>query len=88
MVRVASLIDMVHAGYEKTDIAGMTPGQQLEKIIPKTKEFMNSQYTTYNRSLLPLLEKNGLHVITHHENLTEAQSSYVDDFLIKMYIRC
>lgn len=83
MVRVASLIDMVHAGYEKTDIAGMTPGQQLEKIIPKTKEFMNSQYTTYNRSLLPLLEKNGLHVITHHENLTEAQSSYVDDFFDK-----
>ena len=83
MVRVASLIDMVHAGYGKTDIAGMTPGQQLEKIIPKTKEFMNSQYTTYNRSLLPLLEKNGLHVITHHENLTEAQSSYVDDFFDK-----
>ena len=83
MVRVASLIDMVHAGYEKTDIAGMTPGQQLEKIIPKTKEFTNSQYTTYNRSLLPLLEKNGLHVITHHENLTEAQSSYVDDFFDK-----
>ena len=83
MVRVASLIDMVHAGYEKADIAGMTPGQQLEKIIPKTKEFMNSQYTTYNRSLLPLLEKNGLHVITHHENLTEAQSSYVDDFFDK-----
>lgn len=83
MVRVASLIDMVHAGYEKTDIAGMTPGQQLEKIIPKTKEFMNSQYTTYNRSLLPLLEKNGLHVITHHENLTETQSSYVDDFFDK-----
>ena len=77
------MIDMVHAGYEKTDIAGMTPGQQLEKIIPKTKEFMNSQYTTYNRSLLPLLEKNGLHVITHHENLTEAQSSYVDDFFDK-----
>lgn len=83
MVRVASLIDMVHAGYKKTDIAGMTPGQQLEKIIPKTKEFMNSQYTTYNRSLLPLLEKNGLHVITHHENLTDAQSSYVDDFFDK-----
>ena len=88
MVRVASLIDMVHAGYKKTDIAGMTPEQQLEKIIPKTKEFMNSQYMTYNRSLLPLLEKNGLHVITHHENLTEAQSSYVDDFFDKDVYRC
>lgn len=83
MVRVASLMDMVHAGYEKKDIAGMTPAQQLAQIIPKTKEFMNSQYITYNRSLLPLLEKNGLHVITHHEDLTEAQGRYVDDFFAK-----
>lgn len=83
MVRVASLMDMVHAGYEKKDIAGMTPAQQLAQIIPKTKEFMNSQYVTYNRSLLPLLEKNGLHVITHHEDLTEAQGRYVDDFFAK-----
>lgn len=83
MVRVASLIDMVHAGYRKPDIAGMTPAEQLEEIIPKTKEFMNSQYRTYNRSLLPLLEKNGLHVITRHEDLTEAQGSYVDDFFDK-----
>lgn len=83
MVRVASLIDMVHAGYKKPDIAGMSSEEQLHKIIPKTKEFMNSQYMTYNRSLLPLLEKNGLHVITHHENLTEAQSNYVNDFFDK-----
>lgn len=83
MVRVASLLDMVHAGYEKPDIAGMSPAKQLEEIIPKTKAFMNSQYATYNRSLLPLLENNGLRVITHHEDLTEAQGNYVDDFFDK-----
>ncbi len=83
MVRVASLMDMVHAGYNKPDIADMTPAQQLEEIIPMTKAFMNSQYTTYNRSLLPLLEKNGLHVITRHEDLTEEQQNYVDDFFDK-----
>ena len=32
MVRVASLKDMVHAGYTKPDIAGMTPVEQLEKL--------------------------------------------------------
>lgn len=32
MVRVASLKDMVHAGYTKPDIAGMTPMEQLERI--------------------------------------------------------
>ena len=30
MVRVASLKDMVHAGYNKPDIAGMTAQQQLD----------------------------------------------------------
>ena len=29
MIRVASLKDMVNAGYKKTDIAGMTPTEQL-----------------------------------------------------------
>ena len=33
MVRVASLKDMVHAGYSKPDIAGMRPMEQLEAIL-------------------------------------------------------
>ena len=32
MVRVASLKDMVHAGYKKPDIAGMTAQEQLDKM--------------------------------------------------------
>ena len=32
MVRVASLKDQVHADYEKKDIAGMTPKEQLKEI--------------------------------------------------------
>ena len=32
MVRVASLKDMVNAGYEKPDLAGMTPTQQLKAL--------------------------------------------------------
>lgn len=80
MVRIASLIDMVHAGYTKKDIAGMTAKEQLEAILPEAKEFMADQYKTLNRSLLPLLEKEGLHFIRHHEDLTEKQKAYVDDF--------
>ena len=32
MIRVASLKDMVHAEFEKPDIAGLTPQKQLEQI--------------------------------------------------------
>ncbi len=32
MVRIASLKDMVHAGYKKTDIAGMKADEQLAML--------------------------------------------------------
>lgn len=36
MVRVASLKDMVNAGYKKRDIAGMTTEEQLAKVNEET----------------------------------------------------
>ncbi len=80
MVRVASLKDMVHAGYTKLDIAGMTPSEQLERISVKTHELVAQQYLIYNRSLIPALENHGLNVITKHENLTKEQADYVDRY--------
>ena len=80
MVRVASLKDMVHAKYTKPDIAGMTPSQQLEAIAEKTHQLVELQYSTYNRSLLPLLRQNGLRVITAHEDLTEEEGEFVDQY--------
>ncbi|MBQ7944257.1 MAG: RNA degradosome polyphosphate kinase [Lachnospiraceae bacterium] len=80
MVRVASLKDMVNADYVKKDIAGMTPGEQLEKINQATHEFVEMQYSTYNRSLLPLLKQNGLVVVEKHEELSEEDCGYVDRY--------
>ena len=37
MIRVASLRDMVHAKYQKPDIAGLTPGRQLE-LLSRSEE--------------------------------------------------
>ena len=80
MVRVASLKDMVHAKYMKPDIAGMTPTRQLEAIAERTHQLVDLQYSTYNRSLLPVLRMNGLRVITEHEDLTEEEARYVDRY--------
>lgn len=80
MVRVASLKDMVNAGYIKKDIAGMTPYEQLEKISKATHEFVELQYSTYNRSLLPQLKQNGLVVVEKHEELSEEDCAYVDRY--------
>ena len=80
MIRVASLKDMVAVNYNKPDIAGMTPQEQLKELNEATHELVGLQYSTYTRSLLPLLEKNGLHVIQEHEDLTKEEAEYVDRY--------
>ena len=80
MVRVASLMDMVAAGYKKRDIAGMTASEQLVLVNEKTHQLVDRQYNTYNRSLLPQLSANGLRIVTHHEDLTKEEAAYVDNY--------
>lgn len=80
MVRVASLKDMVHAGYDKTDIAGLTPKKQLQEINKETHALVNLQYSTYNRSLVPLLKQNDVKMIAHHEDLDKKQGEFVDRY--------
>lgn len=83
MVRIASLMDMVHADYQKTDISGMTARQQLDAILPEAKEFMTDQYKIWNHTLLPLLEKGGLHFVKSHENLSDKQKEFVDQYFMR-----
>lgn len=80
MIRVASLKDQVHAGYTKKDIAGMTAKEQIDEILKVTHAFVATQYTTYNRSFLPSLKKEGLKMITEYEKLTPEQADYVDTY--------
>lgn len=80
MVRVASLKDQVHAGYDKPDIAGLVPKEQLKEISSQTHELVHAQYNTLNRSILPGLEKAGLHLVSEHENLSDEQKAYVDRY--------
>lgn len=80
MVRVASLKDMVDAKFTKPDLAGMKPKEQLTEILKETHGFMGRQYSTFNRSLLPLLEKEGLTILTSHEQMNEAQCKFADDY--------
>lgn len=80
MVRVASLKDQVHAHYKGVDIAGLTPEKQLRAISDRAHRFVEQQYVTLNRSLLPSLDKEGVHLIQQHEDLTEQEAAYVDRY--------
>ena len=80
IVRVASLKDMVHAGYKKTDIAGMTATEQLSAINAATRALVETQYTTYNRSLVPLMKNNGIYVLDEYEKMNKEQAEYADKY--------
>ena len=80
MIRVASLKDMVHAGYTKKDIAGMTAQAQIDLILKRVHNMVDVQYSTYERSLVPMLKQNGLEILAAHEDLTEEQKKYVDRY--------
>jgi len=82
MVRVASLKDMVHAGYKKKDIAGLSPKQQLELLYPATHELVDDQYATY-KQLMSQMKGAGLNVIAHHEDLNKQQADYVDQYFME-----
>ena len=82
MVRIASLKDMVNAGYKKKDIAGMTPQEQLGALNEKTHAFCEKQYTTYNRSLLPKLSEAGLEIVTFN-SLSEKEEEFLEEYFHK-----
>lgn len=79
MIRVASLKDQVKAGYTKADISGLTPKQQLKQISLRTHTLVEKEYNTLNRSLIPLLGKNGIRLLSSEE-LSEAQHEFIMEY--------
>lgn len=62
MVRVASLHKLIAASIKKTDSSGQTPEKQLDAINQKEHRAVEKRYSTYWRSLLPLLEKKNIFI--------------------------
>lgn len=79
MIRVASLKDMVNAGYKKKDIAGMTAAEQLESLSVATHNIVDEQYSTYN-NLVKELKKYGIELIDDVTKLSRKQISFIDNY--------
>ena len=60
---------MVDADYKKKDISGMSADKQLGILTKETHDFVKKQYEVYNKSLVPLLKKENLHIISHDDEL-------------------
>lgn len=79
MVRVARVEDNIYDGLTKKDLSGLTPKEQLKAILEQTHEFMNLQYSTYQRSLIPTLNANHI-MLLDSEGLDDEQRRFVDDY--------
>ncbi|MBQ8039840.1 MAG: RNA degradosome polyphosphate kinase [Lachnospiraceae bacterium] len=82
MIRVASLKDMVHAGYKKKDIAGLTAKEQLNELNVETHKLVEDMYRAYNRLLVPELKANGLVLVSCYEELNEKEEKWVDKYFM------
>lgn len=80
MVRVASLKDMVAAGYKGRDIAGMTAQEQLTAVGSATHALVRSQYSTFNHMLVGALEAEGIELLTDYRSMTDTERSYADRY--------
>ena len=80
MVRVASLMDMVHAKVTKPDLAGLTPSEQLAQVEQKCHELIERQYSTLSRSLIPALRNEGYDLVINPDLLNEKQRSYLKTY--------
>ncbi len=77
MVRVASLKNA--GSSKKRDAAGMTAKEQLAAISEKTHRLTDMQYSTYSRSLIPLLKKENINITTV-KKLTDDEKRYIDEY--------
>ena len=82
MIRVASLKDMVHAGYKKKDIAGLTAKEQLTQLNVETHQLVDDMYKIYNKLLVPELKANGLVLVSCYEELNEKEEKWVDKYFM------
>ncbi len=79
MVRVASLNKLVSVGITDTDPSGMTPKEQIDAINEAEHEMVDRRYSTLNRSLLPLLEKEDIFLLKPAD-LTEDQQEFIRNY--------
>jgi len=78
MVRVGTIYDQIEAGFEKRELSGLTPKEQIKKIFEKVRVMVADQYSTYNH-LYDHLGSRNIRIFTY-DMLNEEQLNFVEDY--------
>lgn len=79
MVRVGGLVMQRDEGVYTVTKDGLTPNQQLVEIRRIAGKLMNEGRNYWHKTIEPLLENNGIHILSYQE-LTERQRIYVNNY--------
>ena len=79
MIRVASLRDQCNAGIKRTDDAGMSPKQQLNRVMPRIQRMIRDQYDIFAEHVLPELAACGLRFV-RCDALDAERAAWVDRY--------
>lgn len=79
MVRIGSLKDQQEMQDFSREIAGLTAGEQLTAISKEMHKFVQKQYNTYRRQLLPKLENEGIYILPY-ERLNAEQKRFAEQY--------
>ncbi len=78
MVRVGGLVRDLKTNSKKTDIAGLTPAEQLAEINLRVRELVERQYHVLNAYLSDLADA-GIHLLPMHE-LNREQRTWLSNY--------
>lgn len=76
MVRVASIKDLVEAGFEGHDDSGLTPKEQLEQITLNVRKFVRKQYNCLIKSIIPAFKKEKV-LFEDYSSIDNRQKDYL-----------
>lgn len=78
MVRVGSLYNQIQAGFEQKEVSGLTPSEQIDKILDRVKLMLKDQYRTYNHLYNHLGSKN-IRILTY-DMLNSEQLKFIEEY--------
>lgn len=79
MIRIAGIKELANINYGKTDITGLKPSEQHEKILEKVNEMVKKQYNCFKRLISPKLQEEGIEFLIY-KDLTSIQKDYLKDY--------
>ena len=85
MIRVSGLKEQIHAQVIEPSLDGLTPAQELKEIESGVKPMLKKMYDYWNKTILPEMKNNNIHILDIDELNEEEKSNLAKYFDKEIY---